>query len=82
MLDLAMAQYGSFVARALLSDSRVNSAAALQHIADHKADVESTKHGPLGESKVQNVKQNQQRMNYIELYEFIFENISWIILNS
>lgn len=45
MLDLAMAQYGSFVARALLSDSRVNSAAALQHIADHKADVESTKHG-------------------------------------
>ena len=48
MLDLAMAQYGSFVARALLSDSRVNSTAALQHIADHKADVESTKHGSLG----------------------------------
>lgn len=45
MLDLAMAQYGSFVARALLSDSRVNSTAALQHIAEHKADVESTKHG-------------------------------------
>ena len=44
-----MAQYGSFVARALLSDGRVNADAALQHIADHKADVESTKHGSLGE---------------------------------
>lgn len=45
LLDLAMTQYGSFVARALLHDGRVNANAALRHIADHQADVESTKHG-------------------------------------
>eukprot|EP00913_Durusdinium_trenchii_P003210 g2968.t1 len=45
LLDLAMTQYGSFVARALLQDSRVNADLATRHIRRHQGDLESTKHG-------------------------------------
>lgn len=42
-----MTQYGSFVARALLQDSRVNADLATRHIRRHQGDLESTKHGLL-----------------------------------
>ncbi|CAK9058710.1 Maternal protein pumilio [Durusdinium trenchii] len=45
LLDLAMHKYGSFVARSLLQDSRVNVKAALRHLQDHQVDLKSTKHG-------------------------------------
>ncbi|CAK9032286.1 unnamed protein product [Durusdinium trenchii] len=45
LLDLALNQYGSFVARSLLQDSRVDAEAALGHLQVRQADVEATKHG-------------------------------------
>lgn len=45
ILDLALTQFGCYVARAMLRDTRVNSDAALQLIRGHQSKLEETPHG-------------------------------------
>ena len=45
ILDLALTQYGCYVARALIRDGRVDSEAALKLIAEQRSQLEATTHG-------------------------------------
>ncbi|CAJ1364541.1 unnamed protein product [Effrenium voratum] len=45
LLELSTTQYGSYVARALMQDARVDADAALRLMAAHKTDLAATKHG-------------------------------------
>ena len=48
LLSLALTPYGSFVARALLQEPRVDAAAGLARLRRGRGDLEATKHGRRG----------------------------------